>query len=92
MNKKITYGLLAGVAAVALVALLNVSGLLARWENPTADWRARLLARPSPATEQIKLIAGEFSKGRIVSVLEGGYVLSALARSVVTHIKVLADL
>ena len=56
MNKKITYGLLAGVAAVALVALLNVSGLLARWENPTADWRARLLARPSPATEQIKLI------------------------------------
>jgi acetoin utilization deacetylase AcuC-like enzyme len=43
-------------------------------------------------TEQIKLIAGEFSKGRIVSVLEGGYVLSALARSVVTHIKVLADL
>ena len=56
MNKKIVYGLLAGVAAVALVALLNVSGLLARWENPTADWRARLLARPSPATEQIKLI------------------------------------
>jgi acetoin utilization deacetylase AcuC-like enzyme len=43
-------------------------------------------------TEQIKQIANEFSKGRIVSVLEGGYVLSALARSVVTHIKVLADL
>jgi acetoin utilization deacetylase AcuC-like enzyme len=34
-------------------------------------------------TEQIKQVAGEFSKGRIVSLLEGGYVLSALARSVV---------
>ena len=43
-------------------------------------------------TEQIKQIAGEFGKGRIVSLLEGGYVLSALARSVTTHIKVLADL
>lgn len=43
-------------------------------------------------TEQIKQIANEFAKGRIVSLLEGGYVLSALARSVTTHIKVLADL
>ena len=43
-------------------------------------------------TEQIKQVAGEFAKGRIVSLLEGGYALSALARSVVTHIKVLADL
>ena len=43
-------------------------------------------------TEQIKQLAGEFAKGRIVSLLEGGYALSALARSVVAHIKVLADL
>ncbi|MBK9021990.1 MAG: histone deacetylase family protein [Sulfuritalea sp.] len=43
-------------------------------------------------TEQIKQVAREFSNGRIVSLLEGGYVLSALARSVTTHIKVLADL
>jgi acetoin utilization deacetylase AcuC-like enzyme len=43
-------------------------------------------------TEQIKQVADEFAKGRIVSLLEGGYVLSALARSVATHIKVLADL
>ena len=43
-------------------------------------------------TEQIKELAGEFAKGRIVSLLEGGYALSALARSVVAHIKVLADL
>ena len=56
MNKKIAYGLLAGVVALLLVALLDATGLLARWEHPTADWRARLLARPSPATEQIKLV------------------------------------
>lgn len=43
-------------------------------------------------TEQIMLIARESARGRIVSVLEGGYSLSALARSVAAHIKVLADL
>lgn len=43
-------------------------------------------------TEQIKHVADEFAQGRIVSLLEGGYALSALARSVATHIKVLADL
>jgi acetoin utilization deacetylase AcuC-like enzyme len=43
-------------------------------------------------TEQIKQVAGEYAKGRIVSLLEGGYALSALARSVAAHIKVLADL
>jgi acetoin utilization deacetylase AcuC-like enzyme len=43
-------------------------------------------------TEQIKKVADDFAKGRIVSLLEGGYALSALARSVAIHIKVLADL
>jgi acetoin utilization deacetylase AcuC-like enzyme len=43
-------------------------------------------------TQQLKHVANEYAKGRVVSLLEGGYVLSALARSVVTHIKVLADL
>lgn len=43
-------------------------------------------------TDQIKQVAGEFAMGRIVSVLEGGYALSAMARSVVAHIRVLADL
>jgi acetoin utilization deacetylase AcuC-like enzyme len=37
-------------------------------------------------------IADEYSRGRIVSCLEGGYHLSALARSVVAHLKELADL
>lgn len=43
-------------------------------------------------TEQIKQIADETAQGRIVSILEGGYVLSALARSVSAHIKVLASI
>jgi len=43
-------------------------------------------------TEQIKAVAHDSAGGRIVSILEGGYALSALARSVAAHIKVLADL
>lgn len=42
-------------------------------------------------TEQVKQIADESAQGRIVSMLEGGYSLSALARSVVCHLRVLAD-
>jgi acetoin utilization deacetylase AcuC-like enzyme len=41
-------------------------------------------------TEQMKQVAEEHAQGRIVSMLEGGYSLSALARSVVAHIRALA--
>lgn len=40
-------------------------------------------------TEQLKTLAEKHCNGKIVSVLEGGYSLSALARSVVAHVKVL---
>ena len=43
-------------------------------------------------TQQIKAVARRHANGRIVSILEGGYSLSALGRSVAAHIKVLADL
>jgi acetoin utilization deacetylase AcuC-like enzyme len=43
-------------------------------------------------TEQLKRVADESAGGRIVSLLEGGYVLSALARSVAAHIKMLAGI
>lgn len=43
-------------------------------------------------TEQVKIVAQETANGRIVSLLEGGYALSALARSVATHVKTLAGL
>ena len=42
-------------------------------------------------TSRIKDVAQRHAKGRIVSCLEGGYALSALARSVEAHIRVLAD-
>ncbi len=38
---------------------------------------------------EIKRIADTHAQGRIVSMLEGGYALSALGRSVVAHLKVL---
>ena len=43
-------------------------------------------------TERIKAVARRHSQGRIVSCLEGGYNLEALALSVEAHIRVLADL
>ncbi|MBC5766312.1 histone deacetylase family protein [Ramlibacter albus] len=43
-------------------------------------------------TQQLKDIAARYSQGRIVSCLEGGYNLGALARSVEAHLRVLADL
>ncbi|MDR6887078.1 MULTISPECIES: histone deacetylase family protein [Variovorax] len=43
-------------------------------------------------TSRIQDVARRHSRGRIVSMLEGGYNLDALARSVEAHIRVLADL
>ena len=43
-------------------------------------------------TRQVMAVAAEHAQGRVVSCLEGGYNLSALGRSVVAHIKALAQL
>ena len=43
-------------------------------------------------TEQLMAVADKHANGRIVSALEGGYNLSALARSVVAHVRTLAKL
>jgi acetoin utilization deacetylase AcuC-like enzyme len=43
-------------------------------------------------TTQVKQVAERHAKGRVISVLEGGYALSALGRSVVQHLRVLADI
>src|SRR5688572_9256390 len=43
-------------------------------------------------TQQLKAVADQHSAGRMVSMLEGGYALSALGRSAVQHIKVMAGL
>ena len=43
-------------------------------------------------TKCLKEVADQYAQGRIVSCLEGGYNLSALGRSVVAHVKALADI
>ncbi|MFY9347667.1 MAG: histone deacetylase family protein [Orrella sp.] len=43
-------------------------------------------------TEQIVAVADRHAQGRVISSLEGGYNLSALARSVVAHVRALAKL
>ncbi len=43
-------------------------------------------------TRQVMDVARLYAKGRIVSCLEGGYNLSALGRSVVAHVKALAEI
>ncbi|TAK40800.1 MAG: histone deacetylase family protein [Betaproteobacteria bacterium] len=43
-------------------------------------------------TERIREVALRHAQGRMVSMLEGGYALAALGRSVVQHVRVLAGL
>ena len=43
-------------------------------------------------TERIREVAARHARGRIVSVLEGGYALHALGRCVAAHLRVLAGL
>ena len=43
-------------------------------------------------TEQLKNLAAEICNKRVVSMLEGGYVMTSLARSVGAHLRSLADL
>jgi acetoin utilization deacetylase AcuC-like enzyme len=43
-------------------------------------------------TEQVAAVAQRHAQGRIVSCLEGGYNLSALGRSVVAHLRALAEI
>ena len=43
-------------------------------------------------TAELKKVAERHAKGRMVSMLEGGYALGALGRSAVQHIKVMAGL
>ncbi len=43
-------------------------------------------------TQQLMAVAKLYAGGRIVSCLEGGYNLSALGRSVVAHVKALAEI
>jgi acetoin utilization deacetylase AcuC-like enzyme len=67
------------------------AGFDAHWEDDMASFR---LKEPDYAwvTQQLKDVAERHAQERIVSVLEGGYELHALGRSVAAHIKVLSGL
>ena len=54
--KKWLASLFAAAAGVVLAVVLSVSGLAQRWEWMLSDWRARVLAKPSPATAQVKQV------------------------------------
>lgn len=41
-------------------------------------------------TEKVRSIAEKYCKGRMISILEGGYALNALGRSVVAHLRAMA--
>ncbi len=58
------------------------------------DMGSMQLSEPDYAwvTEELKRIAAQYAQMRIVSVLEGGYELHALGRSVTAHIKALSGL
>jgi len=54
--KKILHGAAAAFASVALVFLLWAAGAFERWELRTWDWRVAVTAKPSPSTDQIRLV------------------------------------
>ena len=55
-----------------------------------AAWRS-IEADYAWMTRELKQVAARHSQGRIVSMLEGGYNLSALGRSAVAHVRALAE-
>ncbi|MBA3696292.1 MAG: histone deacetylase family protein [Methylotenera sp.] len=71
--------------------LLISAGFDAHWEDDVGGlaWKESDYLW---ITEVLKGVANKHAQGRIVSVLEGGYTLHALGRSVMTHIKSLSEL
>jgi adenylate cyclase len=56
VQKRFLYGALVGAGAALVALLLWTASAFDRLENATWAWRARLLARPSAATEKIRII------------------------------------
>ena len=53
---KVYHGLAAGALGVMIALVFFVPGWLDRWEAKTWDWRVNLMAKPSPATQEIRVI------------------------------------
>ncbi|MDP6491505.1 MAG: adenylate/guanylate cyclase domain-containing protein [Kiritimatiellia bacterium] len=56
MHRKLTQGTAIGLAAALLATLLHLSGALSRLEAVTWDWRARAMAAPGEASDDIAFI------------------------------------
>lgn len=54
--RRLAAGLVAGCIGTAVAMALMAAGVLASWEAVTFDIRARLLARPGPRTDDIRII------------------------------------
>ena len=70
--------------------ILISAGFDAHKDDPLANLRL-VEADFAWATEQLTEIAAKQAGGRLVSMLEGGYNLAALAGSVAVHVKALMD-
>lgn len=66
------------------------AGFDAHWRDPLADLNLRE-ADFAWATQKLMETADRYAGGRIVSVLEGGYDLDALAKSTAAHVAVLME-
>ncbi len=55
-GKKLIQGLIVGVGGAILALLLWGSGSLDTWEAKTWDWRVTAMAKPGPATDQIRIV------------------------------------
>jgi acetoin utilization deacetylase AcuC-like enzyme len=67
------------------------AGFDAHWEDDMAQFKLRE-SDYAWITGELKGIAAKYAHERIVSVLEGGYELHALGRSVLAHVKALSGL
>ena len=76
------------VAAFGPDLVVISAGFDAHWRDPLADLQLTD-ADFAWATRQVMDIAGRQCGGRIVSLLEGGYDLGSLARSVAAHVQAL---
>ena len=70
--------------------ILISAGFDAHKDDPLASLRM-VEADFMWVTEELLKVADKHCKGRVVSMLEGGYDLNALARSVVVHVKTLME-
>jgi acetoin utilization deacetylase AcuC-like enzyme len=88
--RKALEGVLEGVDAFRPDLVLVSAGFDAHASDPLSE-QALEAEDFAWATAAIRTVANAHAKGRVVSSLEGGYHLEALARSALAHVRVLAE-